>query len=65
MALSSGSDKNQQSISLVVAPDGDPGLEGSQRSSPSSYASDQAWYRHHTPFPTQDNETRILGEESD
>ena len=43
----------------------DTRLESSQQSSSPSDSSDQAWDRHCTLVPTQDNETRIPGEESD
>ena len=64
MASSHGLDKDQQSGSLVFAPDGGFGLEGSQQSSTPGDASDPTWNCYGTLFPSQDIEIGILGEKN-
>ena len=65
MALSCGSDKDQQSVSFESAQDGGSGLEGSKQSSSSSNSGDLTWNHHRALLPTQDNEVGIPGEKSD
>ena len=65
MAPRSQSDEDKRCFSVVIVTHGGPQLEGSQQSSTPGHASDQAWNRRRAQAPTQDNETRILGEESD